>query len=107
MADVEVVPYDDLPRDHRFVHAPTSLTEYEPDRVRLHVLLRHRGVEALEARVRDAETALTEMTRKVEFVEEQLEIARGRVRELLQSGSWRLTAPLRWIWRGLRRIGGR
>ena len=98
------VQYDDVSTGHRFIRDPSSLTRYDPDAARLHVLLHHRGIEELEARVRDCEGALAEMTRRADFIEQQLAVARGRVEGLLQSGSWRLTAPLRAVLRVLIRL---
>ncbi|HXH84697.1 MAG TPA: glycosyltransferase family 2 protein [Candidatus Tectomicrobia bacterium] len=51
------VQYDGIEPGHRFVRSPGTLTAYDPDRVRLGLLLRHRAWEELEgtaARLRRA-----------------------------------------------------
>lgn len=82
------VQYDSIGEDHNFVRDPATLTAYDPEAVRLELILRHRGVEELER-------ALEESRRRLEALEREVRALRRRLDELYTSRSWRWTAPLR------------
>jgi len=48
------IQYDGMAEGHDFLKDPASLIHYDADSVRLQVMIRHRGVEALEARTTEA-----------------------------------------------------
>ncbi|MBZ5560507.1 MAG: glycosyltransferase family 2 protein [Acidobacteriia bacterium] len=66
------VQYDDVREGDSFLRDAATLTPYDPDAVRLQLALRHRGVEALEKSLKDAETAVETQGRELERYREQL-----------------------------------
>jgi hypothetical protein len=75
------VQYDDVHEGASFLRDPERLTPYDPDAVRLALTLRHRGIEALEASLRDATAAADHHRRelehsRVELARTQTELAR-------------------------------
>jgi hypothetical protein len=67
------VQYDALQPGHRFIRDPASLRPYDPHAVRLELVLRHRGVEELEAardeQRREAERLRAKLSARVAEVE--------------------------------------
>jgi hypothetical protein len=115
------VQYDSIRPDERFIRDPATMIPYDPDRVRLQLMLRHRDVEALEAAFaaerqqiqaqlaaeRDSLIGqLQSQSRQLESQGQQLESQRlqleslGRQLEAIASSrSWRWTAPMRAVFR--------
>jgi predicted nucleic acid-binding Zn-ribbon protein len=77
------VQYDDVHEGASFLREPSTLTPYDPDAVRLALTLRHRGVEALEASLGEARSAVDASTRELERTREEV----VRTRAELDAGS--------------------
>ena len=110
------VQYDEAREGASFIRDPAMLTPYDADAVRLELLLRHRGVEALEtalaesrrdagrrqaeldARTMEAEHLRAEVQKRtVDLVRLQhvVEDTARRLDAVYRSASWRWAAPLR------------
>jgi Glycosyl transferase family 2 len=76
------VQYDALQPGHRFIRDPEGLRPYDPHEVRLDLVLRHRGVEDLEAEVERLRVDIARRSREQERLDRDLE-ARGREVEAL------------------------
>jgi chromosome segregation ATPase len=63
------VQYDELRPGHDFLAYTQRLTEYDAERVKLELLLRHRGVEELELSLRDRNAAIAVTQTRVEALE--------------------------------------
>jgi hypothetical protein len=119
------VQYDGVHEGDSFVRDRRTLTAWDPDAVRLALVLGHRGVEELEEAVRTARSETAALARALEVARAELGLTRAelgraqadltgaraaqaglsrRVEDLLASRSWRWTAPLRAAWRA---VGGR
>ena len=117
------VQYDHLRDGASFIRDPSTLTPYDGDAVRLALTLRHRGVEALEASLEEAQSvvaalgdtlqaeqaeaavlrdALDERALVIEKLQATIVERTRRVDELHRSLSWRYTAPARALYRMLR-----
>jgi len=70
------VQYDAMREGASFLRDPSTLTRYDPDNVRISLMLRHRGVEALEASLGEAQSIAE--TRRVELTRRHEEIALTR-----------------------------
>jgi glycosyltransferase involved in cell wall biosynthesis len=105
------VQYEGVGPGHRFIRDPAELVLYDPLAVRLHLALRHRGVEELEETVLARERMMNTLQRQVRAQSLELgrlaaarEEAEQRLRAVLASRSWRWTAPLRAAFRLLASI---
>ena len=107
------VQYDAFREGQSFLRDPATLAVWDPDGVRAGLMLRHRGIEALEADVTRVTGDLARADREREVLRarvEQLEHdatraeshrvdAEQRLRAVHASHSWRVTAPLRALFR--------
>lgn len=102
------VQYDLVREGESFLRDPATLTPFDLEAARLQVVLRHRGVEELEARLEETRARLEERARvraeEAGSLRAELGKATRRIDELLASRSWRWTAPLR---AAQRRLTGR
>jgi GT2 family glycosyltransferase len=86
------VQYDAIRPDERFIRDPATMIPYDAEQVRLQLLLRHRGVEALEASfAAERERILTELG----TVERDRALLGQRLDALRTSRSWRGSARMR------------
>ena len=117
------VQYDDISTGHRFIRDPETLVTFNPDRVRVDSLIQdidelqvaldqhqQRSVD-LQAQVDrqtiqiDSQaTALAECDRTTAQLKVRIELLERDLAGLYASHSWKITAPLRAIWRLLRRL---
>jgi hypothetical protein len=67
------VQYDAVQPGESFLRDPGSLIPYDPEAVRLHLILRHRGVEALEREIQGLTETLTRERRSADEVEKVME----------------------------------
>ena len=116
------VQYDDISTGHRFIRDPETLVTFNPDRVRvdsliqdideLQVTLDHRQrsvdlqaqVDRQTIQIGSQTTALAECDRTTAQQEARIERLERDLAGLYASYSWKITAPLRAIWRLLRRL---
>jgi hypothetical protein len=64
------VQYDGLTEEHSFVRDPSTLRAYDPEEIRVHVQLHHRGVEEIDLlreRLGRMEARTTELQAEIEF----------------------------------------
>ena len=109
------VQYDHMLGAGTFIRDPLTLVPYDPDGVRLHLMVRHRGVEEVERRLQSQVEATQRLEGRLEETELQheAEVAalRGRIDVLIDqirgiqaSVVWRVTTPLRWAIARFRRV---
>jgi hypothetical protein len=104
------VQYDAIRPDECFIRDPATMILYDAERVRLQLLLRHRGVEAMEASfAAERERILAELGAERERILAELRAAQrghdllGRQLDAIcASRSWRWTAPMRAAFRLVR-----
>jgi glycosyltransferase involved in cell wall biosynthesis len=89
------VQYDALREGVSFLRDPATLTEWDPDAVRLALVLGHRGVEALEAEIAQRARLAGDLERRVAELDRLRHGLEGQLDGLYRSRSWRWTAPLR------------
>ena len=90
------VQYDRFGEGGSFLRDPSTLTAWDPEGVRLALMLEHRGVEALgRALAAERDAHRTELERYAAELDE----AARRLEATYRSRSWRWTAPLRAVWR--------
>ena len=110
------VQYDDISTGHRFIRDPETLVTFNPDRVRADSLIQdidelqvtldqhqQRSVD-LQAQVDRQTTALAERDRTTAQLKVSIELLERDLTGLYASHSWKITAPLRAIWRLLQRL---
>ena len=121
------VQYDAIGPGHQFLRDPKTLRIYDPEEVRVHLQIHHREFEDLNAQAdrarRDIADLGVQLSASRRALQDEVERREGEVGSLRleldaerqqsrgleqqmvdvkQSWSWRLTAPLRAIWRLLR-----
>jgi glycosyltransferase involved in cell wall biosynthesis len=103
------VQYDALNPGHQFLRDPATLHRYDPEQVRVHVQIHHRefeelhaGAEAARRAIDDLEIRLSESRGVHQAAVERVHDLERQLVEVKQSWSWRITAPLRAVWRLLR-----
>ena len=83
------VQYDGIEPGHSFLRDPKTLTRYDPDAVRIHLQLRHRGVEELEQRLAELDRARNDLMRsrdaEVEALRRSLESQDRHLQELRET----------------------
>jgi hypothetical protein len=83
------VQYDGIEPGHSFLRDPKTLTRYDPDAVRIHLQLRHRGVEELEQRLAELDRARNDLMRsqdaELEALRRSLESQDRHLEELRQA----------------------
>ncbi len=67
------VQYDGIEPGHSFLRDPKTLTPYDPDAVRIHLQLRHRGVEELERRVAELDHARNDIAIELQSQKQETE----------------------------------
>lgn len=67
------IQYDAMQKGASFLRDPATLTPYDPDAVRIALALRHRGIEALEASLKEAQSAVEMRRRELESSRNELE----------------------------------
>jgi Glycosyl transferase family 2 len=77
------VQYDVIAKEDRFLREPSSMIPYDPEAVRLHLLLNHRGVEEAAQHLRVTAEALERLDKK--FEEAKLEADRRLAEEKLEA----------------------
>ena len=92
------IQYDRLAGRGSFLRDPKTLTPWDPEAVRVALMLGHRGVEDLE-RTLEAERDAHRI--ELERYAADLEETTKRLAATYASRSWRWTAPLRAAWRTL------
>ena len=110
------VQYEAIGPGHQFLRDPKTLRIYDAEEVRVHLQIHHREFEDLNARAyalqdeverRETEAGrlgaeLAENVRARQQLLHRVEDLEQQMVDVKQSWSWRLTAPLRAIWRLLR-----
>ena len=124
------VQYDALVPGHQFVRDPKTLRIYDPEEVRVHLAVHHREFENLTAWSEAARREIADMGAQRRALHDEIERREAEARRLSEelaehvrareelllwkknleqqmvdvknSWSWRLTAPLRAVWRLLR-----
>ncbi len=67
------VQYNGIEPGHSFLRDPKTLTPYDPDAVRIHLQLRHRGVEELESRVAELDHARSDIAIELQSQKQETE----------------------------------
>jgi hypothetical protein len=75
------VQYDQAHEGESFIRDPSTLTPYDPDAVRLALMLRHRDLEALEGSLADVRSTLETSRRELESSWSELALGRAVLAE--------------------------
>lgn len=89
------VQYDGVREGDSFLRDPATLTPWDPDRVRLELALRHRGVEEGEAALVVLRAEVDALRSESDARSREVERLSREITALHASRSWRWTAPLR------------
>ena len=97
------VQYDTLRAEMTFVKNPADYTRYDPDRVRLDLLLRTRDAERLQQALAVTSAEADRLARTVDRQATRLAEVEQTLAGMTQSISWKITGPLRRLDRLIRK----